>query len=167
MLYYIQPKKAVEVLFTIRSTSNDLLNEHVVVMRIVSGMKKLLHFSNQLLLVAIHQCLYTSLYSSRKGQIHRWSHICHILSWCDLPCVWGSIAVDHWWEIARRMWKLASSTIQSSPQTGITHKERTHVTPTSVTFNLPWYTAWWIVFRHIYWSNYYTIYIFRMLKGLS
>ena len=59
MLYYIQPKKAVEVLFTIRSTSNDLLNEHVVVMRIVSGMKKLLHFSNQLLLVAIYQSVST------------------------------------------------------------------------------------------------------------
>ena len=57
------------------------------------------------------ECLYTSLYSSHKGQIHRWSRICHVLSWCDLPRIWGSIAVDRWWEIARRMQKSASSAI--------------------------------------------------------
>jgi len=59
MLSHVQPKKAFEVLFTIRAPFNDSLYEHAVVVRIVSGMKELLQFPKQLLPVAIHQTVYT------------------------------------------------------------------------------------------------------------
>jgi len=56
---HVQPKKAFKALSTIRSVFNDLLNEHMIVVWIVSGMKELLHFPIELLPVAIHQSICT------------------------------------------------------------------------------------------------------------
>jgi len=59
-LYHIQLKKAFEALFTIRTVSNNLSDDHaVVVVWMVSSMKELLHFPNQLLPMAIHQSVST------------------------------------------------------------------------------------------------------------
>ena len=59
--YPVQSKKAFELLSTIRAGSNNLLDVHEVVVWIVSGMKELLHFPNQLLSVTIHQTVSTCL----------------------------------------------------------------------------------------------------------
>ena len=60
----MQPKKAFEMLSTIRADLNDLSDMHVVVVWIISSIKKHLHFSKQLLPVAIHQCLHMPPYYS-------------------------------------------------------------------------------------------------------
>jgi len=59
-LSHVQLKKAFEALFTIRTVSNDLSDDHaVVVIWMVSSMKELLHFPNQLLPMAIRQSVST------------------------------------------------------------------------------------------------------------
>ena len=87
----VQPKKAFELPSTIRAGSNNLLDVHGVVVWIVSGMKELLHFPNQLLPVAIHQTVSTRLpiLSDKDASTSE-----YVLSWCDLPPVWGSIAIS-------------------------------------------------------------------------
>ena len=56
----MQLKKAFKTLFTIRTVLHNLLDKHVVVVVwMVSGMKKLLYFPNQLFPVAIHQSICT------------------------------------------------------------------------------------------------------------
>ena len=52
---YAHLKKTFEALFTIRTVLNNLLNEHVIVIVwMISSMKKLLYLPNQLLPVAIY-----------------------------------------------------------------------------------------------------------------
>jgi len=58
----MQLKKAFELLLTIRAELNDLLNEYVVVVRMVSGIKELLYFPNQLIQVPIHQSVSARLH---------------------------------------------------------------------------------------------------------
>ena len=77
-LSHMQPKKAYEALSTIKAPFSDWLDDHAVVVWVVSGMKELLHFPNQLLPIAIHQSVCTRVHV--KADVHAtFSHdvTCH------------------------------------------------------------------------------------------
>ena len=68
----------------IRAVLNDVLDEHVVVVVwIVSGMKELFHFPNQLLPVAIHQNVYTRLHILPAKDA---SNVVYVIFSLDVTC---------------------------------------------------------------------------------